>query len=230
MARPSAVMIRIHANAIVAGEAIRVLHLVDENVGKKPVGKGKKPPPPPPAGEPSFKLDELTEEAAVLVDEQRQIEMKKRGMAPARVGRGDTGVQVFGPNGVANGEISQLVKDLVAAGYAFVDAHYREQPMFDRQTGRPSSEKKTVITFVFSREADEEPQEADFLKDVITYFAGRPFRTIHVWQNDNGDTVNLAGGYDPNVGKYKHLHFNAQGEYSVEEVVKPRHARAERNA
>lgn len=221
MARPSQVLIRIHGNAAFAYPIIRKLKIMDEEIGKKPSDD-----------EPRFKLDELTEEAAVLINETRQIDMKKLGMAPVRKGRGDTGVQVFGSDGVANCSVGSLITDLIAAGYQFVDAHHKMQPFFDRQTGRPTGEQKVVITFTFSREPDEEPQEEEFLREIIEFFADLPFRHGHVWQNTNAnnDSVDLTGSFDLSVGKYKRLRFGADGTYKLDEVVKPRPARAERNA
>lgn len=221
---PSSVLVRVHSSRPEEAQAL----------AKKLRLRPKK----------EFKADTISPEASELTDEARKLERVKKhlGLAP-RENRGDTGEQVFGSNGVPNSEVGQLIRDLLAQGYRFTNVHYQDQPLwskrkgkdtgrhareFDLKTGKDVTIMKTVTTFTFSLDQDEESQDKQFLAEVLTHFDGAAYRRCDIWwKNGNRpDTVNLSGGIDPNVGKYKRFRFNAKGEYSIEDVVKPRPDRA----
>lgn len=170
------------------------------------------------------KKEPLTKTAAELVEEKRKGEMQDKRISQTRQGRGDTGNQVFGKDGLANVEIKTMVDDLIKEGYVLVAAFYQKVPIRDRKNGafitkemRDSEYKhKFVMRFIFSSEPREEPLPDKALNRLRSFLANKSFRYCHVWQNDYSDTINLAGGHDPNCGTYKVLRLDRFGDYGFD--------------
>lgn len=168
-----------------------------------------------------------TRTAEKLVEAKRLVEGEKRG-TNVRAGRGDTGFQVFGPEGLHNAELSELVVRLLALGYKPVYAGYRQTPVRDKSDGelitRPTGkgEFKYVVRVVFSREADADPIGDGFSEKLVAFLKGKVFRHAHVWENDHSHTVNTAGGIDPNCGTFRQLTIDEHGNYAETLVKKER--------
>ncbi len=140
-------------------------------------------------------MEQRSIEADQRVDEARKLQANKQGMPQARPGRGDTGTQVFGKNGLTNVDVSTLIPALTAAGLKASVATHISQPQRERATGKVIPGKtKHVVRIVF--EAGDDATEVDGLAlRLEAFLRGMGAQFLHVWQNDFSDTVNLVGGF-----------------------------------
>ncbi|MBI4139035.1 hypothetical protein HY479_02695 [Candidatus Uhrbacteria bacterium] len=161
----------------------------------------------------------VTKTADDRIEERRKLEMDERG-TQARTGRSDTGTQAFGKDGVKNVDAASFVELLMKLGYVAVKAFYRRQPLRSRSSGAVVErgegrfEFKYIVRVIFSREPKEIHLGPGFMDAYSGFLRGKTFQTCHVWNNDYSDTVNLAGGVDPNCGTVRHLVLDNRGAYS----------------
>ncbi|MEK7655540.1 MAG: hypothetical protein AAB386_02590 [Patescibacteria group bacterium] len=214
MAKPSSILINIHTPRIILrdkdGKEIKTALTCFVQKLRKLFDKHLDQP----------RAQPITRTVSKIVEEKRIAEGEKRG-TNVRAGRGDTGMQVFGPDGIKNMELSSFISAMRSHGYVATQAYYQPVPARDK-SGEMTDDFKYNFKIRFSREADAEPLGEGFEEKLVDILGGQIFQRCDVWENDHSHTINPSGGIDPNCGTFLRLSMDERGEYATKQDTKKR--------
>lgn len=136
----------------------------------------------------------ISPEAERSINQRRIETMRLMGLQQAREGRGDTGLQLWGSEGLKNTKFEQTVTDLLSQGYQLVHAYYRSVPHRDKATGQPTGQMKHVVRIIFSLRPNQPMDNAEAITQKFTHFmSGKIWGTTHIWSNktESSETINV---------------------------------------
>jgi len=127
-------------------------------------------------------------------NEDRHTEwMRTRNEPALRSGRGDSGYQVFGSNGLNGVTLVMFLRNLLMDGMKIVQTLRERKPK--RKNGKiVPNQFKYVVEIHFACDEEPIPNDARTTTGLMVYCETMSFNICHVWDNGGRINVILTGG------------------------------------